>query len=492
MCLPRLYILPGTASVATRWSAYSKTLAAIFGSLRREVLTFRADWQNGTAARTRSIGSLRRMGSRRSLNRRRSKRTAHRMCGLDFVRVVFCVMRAVSSSSWAWPRVSPKGRCKPYIAPTDNRLWVGTDTHGVSRIDNPSGDRPNVVNYTTAQGLASNNVLCFTEDASGRLYIGTGRGIDRLDPLTGLIMHYGPADGISRGDMMVAFRDRQGALWFGSYAGGVVRLNPQADPSRTPPAVWISGLRVAGVPQPVSELGETEVPELHLGVGRKRVYIEFFALNFGAGELLQYQYKLEERTAQEWSARSEQRAVDFAGLAPGRYRFSVRAVTADGLTCPAPATVTVFLAAPFWQRWWFIMIAVILAAVTAYGIHRHQLARVLELAQVRTRIATDLHDDIGSSLSQISVLSEVIRQRVGQQPAVAEPLSTIGELSRHLLDSLNEIVWAIDPLRDRFDDLAHRMRRFAGDVCAARELELHCEMPTHHRTDHKRHSAASR
>lgn len=97
---------------------------------------------------------------------------------------------------------------------------------------------------------------------------------------------------------------------------------------------------------------------------------------------------------------------------------------------------------------------------------------MLELERVRTRIATDLHDDIGSTLSQITVLSEVIRQRIGHDPGLSEPLSSISSLSRDLIDSLSDIVWAINPLRDSFGDLSQRMRQFGNDLFAGRPVEL--------------------
>src|SRR6185436_10402300 len=101
----------------------------------------------------------------------------------------------------------------------------------------------------------------------------------------------------------------------------------------------------------------------------------------------------------------------------------------------------------------------------------------LKLERVRMRIATDLHDDIGSSLSQVSVLSEVISRRVKSDPAVVEPLTTIATVSRDLVDSLNDIVWAINPRRDHLSDLTQRMRRFASDVFTARDIDFSFRAP---------------
>ena len=116
-------------------------------------------------------------------------------------------------------------------------------------------------------------------------------------------------------------------------------------------------------------------------------------------------------------------------------------------------------------------------ALVVYGLFRYRLSRLLELERVRTRIATDLHDDIGSSLSQVSVLSEVVNRRVGDEPSVSEALSMMATLSRDLVDSMNDIVWAINPRRDRLSDLTQRMRRFCSDVFTAREIEFEFRAP---------------
>jgi PAS domain S-box-containing protein len=104
--------------------------------------------------------------------------------------------------------------------------------------------------------------------------------------------------------------------------------------------------------------------------------------------------------------------------------------------------------------------------------------RLVELERVRKRIATDLHDDIGSSLTQISILSEVARQRVGSEDSsIAKPLKMIAAASRELVDSMSDIVWAINPQKDHLSDLQQRMRRFASDVFTARNIDFRFNSP---------------
>jgi signal transduction histidine kinase len=134
-----------------------------------------------------------------------------------------------------------------------------------------------------------------------------------------------------------------------------------------------------------------------------------------------------------------------------------------------------------WQRWWFRAGVVLGLTLLVFLAHRYQVARLLETERVRTRIASDLHDDIGSSLSQIAILSEVARTSAGDDTRVAAPLGRIATLSRESVDAMGDIVWAIDPHRDTPTHLAQRMRRLANDLLSARGIEVRFEMadPSH-------------
>jgi len=126
------------------------------------------------------------------------------------------------------------------------------------------------------------------------------------------------------------------------------------------------------------------------------------------------------------------------------------------------------------------MLVASVVAILIYIVYRSRLRRLLELERVRTRIATDLHDDIGSSLSQIAILSEVVRQKVGGG-AVDKPLNMIADTSREMVDSMSDIVWAINPEKDHLFDLVQRMRRFASDILEARGIELSFNADEAHR-----------
>lgn len=351
------------------------------------------------------------------------------------------------------------------------RLWVASDRDGIARLDDPQAEHPSFVKYTIADGLASNGISCITEDKLGRMYFGTARSLDRFDLETRRIRHYTKADGLASNAVRVAFRDRSGALWFGTDQG-ISRLIPGPDPPPSPPPVLISGLRIAGDVRAISALGETDVSGLVLNPNQNQLSIDFVGLGFAAGEALRYQYKLT-GADKDWSAPTDQRTINYASLSPGRYQFQVLAVTADGNTSSKAASISFTILTPIWQRWWFVTLFALTAGLAMWIIYRFRVGRLIELERVRTRIATDLHDDIGSSLSQIALLSEVVRRRVNRDdPPVTESLAQIAGSSRELVDSMSDIVWAIDPHKDHLSDLTQRMRRFASEIFTARDMEF--------------------
>jgi signal transduction histidine kinase/ligand-binding sensor domain-containing protein len=363
-----------------------------------------------------------------------------------------------------------------YVNP-QGTLWIGSSQQGVTTVAEPATVHPKFVALTTENGLASNNVRALTGDPDGNVYVGTARGVDRVSADAARIKHYSTSDGLAADFVTSAFRERNGTVWFGTTTG-VSRLEPVQEALQPAPPVLISGLRIAGERQPVSVLGSAEVPLIEVAHTQNNLQIEFFGIDFGAAETLRYQYKLES-TDKDWSAPTLQRAVTYANVAPGSYRFLVRAVSPDGLVSEQLATISLRILPPVWQRWWFLTIAALIITGMLYSIYRYRVAQLLKVERVRTRIATDLHDDIGASLSRMAILSEVVKQqRAGDNGDQSAGLLTeIADSARGLVDSMSDIVWSIDPRRDDLQSLVRRIRQFASDVLEARGIDWELQVP---------------
>jgi signal transduction histidine kinase/ligand-binding sensor domain-containing protein len=352
------------------------------------------------------------------------------------------------------------------------RLWCGL-YDGLLRVDDPTASVPAFVRYGRDQGLASGQVYSFASDRIGRLYIGYDQGLDRLDPQAGAITHFSHMNGVPPGVVNSALTDSDGNIWVGTRRG-LARMQPGPERISPPPRVRIAAVRAGGRDVALSPLGEVAVDVPRLRDRNQVLQIEFFGLTERFGEGLRFEFRLDDL---EWSGPTTERAVTYASLAAGAHRFEVRAINLVGLRSPEAALVTFEVARPFWQTWWALLLAGLGAGAVLYGWHRVRVASLIRVERVRARIATDLHDDIGASLTQISMLAEVAKYRAPSDEAVTGPLSGIASTSRTLVDNMADIVWAVNPKRDSLQDLVHRMRRFATDTLGAAEITLTFSAP---------------
>ena len=357
-----------------------------------------------------------------------------------------------------------------------NRLWAATSRNGLVMLEDVTAEKPVFVFYGTAEGLSDNTILTVTEDKFGRIYAGSGRGVDQINLKTREVKHFTTKDGLPGGDISLSKTDKTGAIWFGSLSG-IARFVPEADKLRQTPNIYISGLRVAGVSQKISELGEISLPDAEFTADKNNLTIDFIGLGASLGEDLNYQYQLGDDDS-EWLTTKE-RTLNFANLSADNYKFSVRAVTSDGLISQQPATFSFKILSPIYLRWHFLMLAALLIGFVIYQFYLFRVRRLLEIERTRTRIATDLHDDIGSDLSKISLLSEVVKMQLknGNEDN-NRLLTTIAETSRKSVDSMRDIVWAINPSRDSLYDLINKMRQFAEDTLIEKDINLIFNAPT--------------
>jgi ligand-binding sensor domain-containing protein/anti-sigma regulatory factor (Ser/Thr protein kinase) len=370
----------------------------------------------------------------------------------------------------------PAGGINDLLVDSRRRLWAATSYGGVIRLDELSSPHPRQTAYTGAQGLSSDRILCVTEDRRGMIYLGHGKGIDQLDPETGRVRALTAADGLPSRVVNAAYRAGDGSLWFGTPAGPS-RYLPEIPRATAPPSIFLSAVRIGGVPTPLPPLGLRDLAGLELPAERNQVEVRFTGISLASGAGLRYQYRLDRSglagSAGGWSEPRTERSVLLGNLAPGDYRFLFRAVTPDNVVSPTPATLSFTLLRPYWQRWWFVLLAALAATGLAWAFHRARVSRLVELERVRTRIAADLHDDLSSSLSRISILSELGRRRVADPAALeATALDQIGETARELIEATSDIVWAIDARRDDLESLLARIRRFASDLLEARGVTV--------------------
>ncbi len=340
-------------------------------------------------------------------------------------------------------------------------VWVGLRFHGLSLTRNPTAENPQWINYSTENGLASDTVWGVAEGNDGRIYLGTGRGLDQLDALTGRIRHL-------TGDLVhYCIKDSQGNIWVAG-SGSLSKIDPRSLTEEASPPTYFSRVQSAGDVIPLPETGVLHVPFKELSFNNN-LSIDYLALSFQGEHRLKYQYKLEPLD-KDWSAPSVQRTVNYARLAPGSYQFLVRAINEEGVVSPEPATFEFRILAPIWQRWWFMALIAAFLMAGGLALHRFRLRQFMAMEKIRRQVATDLHDDVGSGLAQVAILSEVAKREAS--PDGQKLMSEVADLARSMRESMGDIVWAVDPRHDKLTDLVARMKQAAYNLIEANGLRV--------------------
>ena len=354
-----------------------------------------------------------------------------------------------------------RGAVRSILADRQGRVWLTSTTYGLGRIDDPRAVVPAIRWYGKADGLSSDTAWMLVDDSSGALFVATGRGVDRFDPATDQFTHYSADDGVPRGEIWGGLRDRSGRVWLAT-TDGVARFDARDEDRRPQPVTLITGVRVGGTAQAARADGTQQYEGLIVQPGDRRLEIDFVSPGAQSADGLRYQHQLE-GVDRDWTT-TDARTVALAGAAPGRYRFLVRAVFADG-SATAPASVDFTVLAPFWQQRWFIALAALCICALSFAVHRSRVKRAIAVERVRSQIAADLHDGVGASLSRIAILSEVVQQQAhAALPDAIPALTAIGDNARAVIDDMSDAVWFIDPRADNVQQVVVRVRAIASEL----------------------------
>lgn len=342
-------------------------------------------------------------------------------------------------------------------------LWVGMRNGGLARWDGRS------MHAFPLPEPAGNSVFGMALDRIGRLWcaargcfavLDTASATWTLVPLQGNSgIPATPACTRTLGDGRIAF----------TANGSLQLFDPEKVKSpAAPPLPYLTALDLADS----TVLSQLIGGVLHLGSQAGMLQVSVSALELVPLSPLRYTLELEGvNSAPRFTDVSG--SIVFASLPSGKYRILARTVSANGLVSPAVEVAIVDKAAPLWQRWWFYLALTALAGAIAYAASRYNYHQKLKLQLVRNRIASDLHDEVGSSLSAITIGSQLAKQLGnGEDQRMQALLSRIGETSSKSLRSMSDIVWAIDPKNDQGEALVKRMRRIANELLESKGVEV--------------------
>ncbi len=389
--------------------------------------------------------------------------------------------------------VSPPLPIRCLYAPTGGGLWIGYAGGGIGWLHDGKFGR-----VTLRQGLFDDGICSLIADDGGTLWVGSDHGIfqvnerelrqaaaDEKNSVRSIV--YGRDEALpnlqaSYGFTPGAWCSRDGRVWL-SMRTGLAMIHPgRVRANYIPPLVQIEQMTVDGQVENLVPGTVLRLPPQH-----RKVEFKIAVLSFIAPENARWKYQLE-GVDNGWMDGGTPRVVIYSQLAAGSHRFRVIAANSAGVWNEKDATLAFFVAPFYWQTWWFRVAVVMaftfgVAAVVRYVSFRRLHARLARLEQEtalqrdRARIAQDLHDDLGASLTHIALLSELAQNDLAEPQQARRHIDDIFRTARTVTRSLDEIVWSVSPKNDALDRFVAHLSTYAPEFLRAAGVRARLDLP---------------
>ena len=369
------------------------------------------------------------------------------------------------------PRIKEK-EIRGLYADSKKNLWIGTRYGGAFCILPKTNDDFDIRHYNRQQGLMSDWVISFAETKTNDIWVGTYLGLDKL---------------VKESSGYRVFNFSKAVNFFGEIKEIVPANDQWICAANTGIAVFKDEDLHKSVPlQPLifsSTLGVREnkiitffpVDKVTLKPFQNAARFEFGALGFINERQILYSYRLKGSNDTTWSKPGNIHEATYASLSSGHYTFEVKTIGWNGEE-GLPAAFSFYIRTPFWKQWWFVALIIVGALVLLYAFYRYRINQLLRLQTVRNSIATDLHDDIGSSLTNISILSELSSKNLSD-PEKAQPfLHRISEEVQTSSQAMDDIIWSVNSRNDSLHETMARMRRYAAELFDNSVIDCHLQL----------------
>lgn len=361
----------------------------------------------------------------------------------------------------------------------DSILWVGTEGSGLNRLNILNGT---VTEFTTEDGLPNNVIYAIQADEYNNIWMSTNYGLCLFNTTNYKNQNFSTLDGLPHNEFnrYEYSRSKEGELYFGGI-GGVVHFDPEDFYSKG--KVYqpiISQLLLFNKPV---EFGATEAEqllpkpieqcdELWFNHDADMISFGFSLLDLTAPAKNRFRYQLS-GLSDEWIEIGHTGLATFTDLESGEYVLNVIGLGSDNVWSSVPTSLVIHVKAPWYGTWWFRFIVMAVVFLSLYLLYRVRIAQLLRIERMRNSIAQDLHDEIGSTLSSISLFSSVLQSKLHNSDEKSVVLlEKISSSTSEMMESMNDMVWTIKADNDRFEHVINRMRAFSVNLCEAKGTHL--------------------
>jgi two-component sensor histidine kinase len=347
--------------------------------------------------------------------------------------------------------------------PTRNGLYVFTKSFDTVQY------------YNRVDGLPSNHVYSVEKDASGNAWLTTGNGLSVFNPKTRIFRNYGESDGLQRlefnEDANILKLDNN--MMLACDVNTVVAFSPDSMMNLPiPPQPVITSLHIGNEEIPVSSNGKYNV-----SYKANTIRINYASLDFINTKSLNYAYKLQ-GFDKDWNYVGNTTTATYTNLDGGNYTLKIKVANSIGKWNETATALTFFVSSPFYKQAWFFVLIGIIIITASYAFYRTGVQRILELQRLRNSISRDLHDEVGSTLSSISMLSTSAKYSLqNNQTKPAEMLvQRISSSSQRILEVMDDIIWTINPKNDSLENIIARIRELMNDIADSKGIKFNMQI----------------
>ena len=351
--------------------------------------------------------------------------------------------------------------------------WIGFHYNGLQIIDPKT--RKVVSTHNLKAGLPGMQVNALATDKAGRIWGGFAAGLGMFDPKVKVWQLFNRNDGIRKDYLDGAINTTEDGRVFITQRDGFIHLGGEVyKASKQAPKLHITSIQINGAPLPSQMFYLNKAVELPYSA--KDINIEYAAMDWIYPLRTKYFYRVDNIHGENGWTPNDNASINLAGLSPGKYVVHIYAVNGDGMKSPE-LTLPIIIHPPFWMQWWFIVLCALAFVGVVYLLYRYRIQQLKRLHEMRNMISRNLHDDIGASLSNISILNELAKRNAGDQQKATTYLVKAGEDLQRISESLSDIVWNINPRYDELDNLFIRMKRYAADMLDGKNIAAELDFP---------------
>ncbi len=352
------------------------------------------------------------------------------------------------------------GLCKDH----SGKYWLSTGG-GLVEFDPDSG----VFRAADIPEIRDGHIFGVVEDGKHTLWLSTGRGLMRYDPVSRSTTVFDEHYGIFMKELFSDFaRSREGWLMVGGIDGFTVFFPEDVGAAGRVPEIALTSFSVFGREVPAKVLASGGIVLPH---DQNFFTLSFAALDFINPQRNRFAYRMV-GVDDHWTDAGTRNYATYTHLDPGTYVLRVKGCNSDNVWNNAGISVAITITPPYWATWWFRLLIGAVLAAAMYAVYTYRLRKALEVERLRLRIAGDLHDDVGSNLSTIAMVSRSAQRDAQLSDATRKKLSEIFDTALRTAEGMKDIVWFIQPGNDTLDDLLLRMKDTASSMCDSTGYEF--------------------